>query len=359
MPTDTMLTFAAVGDVALSHQYQTILQEKGPDYPFAHVRSFLEQYDIVLANLEAPFTRTGKTYPLKCSLKADPDYVTGLKNAGINVVSLANNHILDYQVDAMYDTMHLLKQNGILFFGAGKNLSEARNPAVFEKNGASVGFLGYCDVTIDSPFYASTDERGIAPFNMQYVHEDIALLRPHVDFLVLSLHWGEENISVPSPRQLKMGRACIDAGADMIIGHHPHVVQRVEKYAKGYIAYSLGNFLFSDITWTWQNEKGENKTSYVALKPENRRSLIISCDFNKHGLNTVDLHSSVINENLQACINGEKQMRIKPESNRIIDLDCLLFALHARLKTIKGQVKRLKGKIKKAKALLLKSNAQN
>lgn len=352
---DNSIKFAAVGDIALTHKYDGLLPNQGVDYPFEYVRDFFHQYDIVFANLEAPFTRTGVSYPLKCSLKADPDYVVGLKNAGINVVSLANNHILDYQEEAMYETMRLLQKHDILYFGAGRNLAEARKPAIFEKNGFKVGFLGYCDVIIDSPFYAKVDERGVAPFQMEYVQQDIHALRPQVDLLILSLHWGTENFSLPSPGEVKRGRELIDSGADVILGHHPHVVQRLEQYKEGYIVYSLGNFLFSDIDWSWHNEKGERKQSRVVLSKRNKRSLILSFSFNGR-IESVNGFHGRLNGNHQVKIIPAKPKKIVHADQSSMAWDRYKYLLYRSIGLLKKYSMPFERRIRKAVKIVIGSN---
>lgn len=349
------LTFAAVGDIALSHNYEELIKHKGPDYPFDHVRSFFWQKDIVFANLEGPLGISGKPYPLKCSLKAAPDYVKGLKNAGINVVSLANNHILDYREDAMYETMQLLEEHGILFFGAGSNLAEARRPAILEKKGIRVGFLGYCDVVIDSPFYAGPNERGVSPFVLEYVKQDIHALRPRVDLLALSLHWGMENFSLPLPEQIRMGRELIDSGADIILGHHPHVVQRLEQYKQGYIAYSLGNFLFSDIDWSWHNEKGERKQSRVVLSKRNKRSLILSFSFNGR-IESMNGSNGRLNGNHQVKIIPAKPQKIVHADQSSMAWDRYKYFLYRSIGLLKKYSKPFERRIRKAVKIVIGSN---
>lgn len=342
------VTFSAVGDIALSHKYSTILNIKGADYPFEHVKGYFSQSDIVLANLEAPFCYSGKTYPLKCSLKAEPGYINGLKNAGISVVSLANNHILDYQEKAMYETIQLLNDNGIQSFGAGNNLEAARKPAIIERNGIKAGFLGYCDVVIDSPFYARENFRGISPFRIEYIRQDIQILRPKVDLLILSLHWGVENYSLPSPAQISIGHQLIELGVDLIIGHHPHVIQRVEKYKDAYIAYSLGNFIFSDIEWTWENPKGEKKISHVKLNKKNKESIIFTCTYNGK-IKNADLLTTKINETLQVKVQSDRHEKIISTNEKRLLFDrfkWFLYLVFKKIQTYSNYYTRLINKIK-------------
>lgn len=293
------LRIAAIGDIALTHDYDQLLLDKGSCYPFENVRNLLKDNDIIFGNLEAPISLLGKTYPLKCSLRTHPDYLTGIKNAGFNILSLANNHILDYGETAFFDTLDFLTENGIKWFGAGENLENARNPAILNINNIKIGFLGYCDVVIDSPFYASKNKRGIAPLKLEYVRQDISRLREQVDFIAISIHWGQENWSYPSPGQIQKAHKIIDYGANMILGHHPHVLQGIEEYRHGIIAYSLGNFIFSDIVWEWTNKAGNKADCLVKMTRKNRETGILIMELTRQGVCSHDLLPCHISENLQ------------------------------------------------------------
>lgn len=312
------LKFAAVGDIALSHHYDSLYHRWGPDYPFEHVRQLFKDYDIVLGNLEAPFSSGGETYPLKCSLKAHPKYINGLKRAGFSIFSLSNNHILDFQEKAFFDTITNLNDNNILYFGAGRNLAEARKPTIVTRKDISIGFLGYCDVTIDSPFFASESFRGISSFNIEEVEKDITDIINKVDIIIVSLHWGIENYLYPTPEQILSARKIVDFGAALVIGHHPHVLQGIEKYRNGYIAYSLGNFLFSEIYWTWINNDGIPTISKIRLNKRNRAGAILSVIVEKNGIKNIDLIPCFIANNLQVKPIDNQRLFIN-KINRLSD----------------------------------------
>ena len=298
MPPQT-IKLAAIGDIALTHDYDRILLNKDAYYPFEKVRDILKSNDIVFGNLEAPVSLRGEIYPLKCSLRTNPDYLVALKDAGFNLLSLANNHILDYGETAFFDTLDTLTGCGIKWFGAGKNLEDARKPAVLNINDIRIGFLGYCDVVIDSPFYASKDKRGIVPLNLEYVRQDIFRLRGQVDCIAISIHWGHENWGYPSPEQIRMAHEIIDYGADVIFGHHPHVLHGIEKYRRGIIAYSLGNFIFSDILWDWTNKAGDKVACTVKMTEKNRETGILLMEVNRQGVSSHDFIPCHISKNLQ------------------------------------------------------------
>lgn len=268
----------AVGDIALVGEYYAKL-EFGPGYPFSHVRRVLGSADYVIGNLEGPMTSCGEQLPEKCCLKSHPDYARGLREIGINVVSLGNNHILDYGEQGVSDTLRALETHGITHAGFGANLAEARAPLILEKHGIRLAVLSYCDVVIDSPFYATTQSRGIAPFELEKVFEDIHNVRGIVDHVLLSVHWGHEHYRYPSPRQVRQARHLVRAGADVILGHHPHVLQGVERYENGYIVYSLGNFLFAETDWAFRTRDGRVLPQRLTMPAEWTRSAAVTFVF--------------------------------------------------------------------------------
>lgn len=308
---DKIVKLAAIGDIALTHSFNDLLSEKGPEYPFSNVVETFKNHNIVVANLEAPISNRGEIYPLKCSLRTDPEFIAGIKNAGIKVVSLANNHILDYGEDAFYDTLDILKNNQIGFSGAGKDLGNARKPFIALLGDIKIGFLSYCDVIIDSPFYASDKIRGIAPLDLKLIEEDIFSLRPQVDILIVSLHWGIENWSYPTPTQKTIAHKIVNLGCDLILGHHPHVLQGYEKFGKGYIFYSLGNFIFPDISWVWKNKYGNDITSHVRLTKDNRQSVIVSFEMSKTGINKFEVIPCYFDDLLQIKIDPHRKSLAK------------------------------------------------
>lgn len=303
-----MIRIGFVGDIALTHSYDALYQAKGPDYPFELVRGPLARHDVLVGNLEAPFCLGGETYPLKVSLRAHPGYAAGIGRAGFTALSLANNHILDYREQAFYHTIGLLDSQGIMHCGAGVCLEDAYRPAVIEKKGISIGILARCDVPIDSPFYASETSRGIAPLDLDQLAGAIKSLKGSVHVVAVYLHWGKEDWRYPSPEQVRAARAIIDTGADLVVGHHPHVLQGVERYHGGYIAYSLGNFLFSDLDWRWVS--GEGKVIHSKLRPgrARRQSAIFSADVSESGVQAVTLTGCWTDHTLRAQVVSGRRL---------------------------------------------------
>lgn len=261
------LRFIAVGDIMLGRGVEYWIKKNGGGYEsaFAKVKPLLEQGDIVFGNLECPLTPSTKgLYKTgKIVLRAEPESVTALTSAGFNMLSLANNHILDYYEKGLFDTMELLDLHGIAHAGGGRNIDEAREMAVIEKNGMKIGLLAYTDmaeiVFAGDPylsFVAGPKKSGVAPRKYEMIKEDIEKNRDKVDLLAVSLHWGIEDSFRVTDEQVDFAHRLIDDGADIILGHHPHQFQGIEIYNGKPILYSMGNFLFD------QNES-ENMESFI------------------------------------------------------------------------------------------------
>ncbi len=261
------VTLYAVGDVMLGRHIATVMQRQGADRPFRNIGPVLRQADIVLGNFEAPISAVTATlfFPEKpYSFHASPPAAQAVAGASFHLLSLANNHALDYGPDALFLTQDLLAAQGVAAFGAGKDLAEARRPVIVTRKGIRFGFLGY-GIGHSTRMYALKARPGISPVVMENIRADMEALRRQVDIVVLSLHWGTEYQSVPSARQRAEAHQMIDWGADLIVGHHPHVMQGIEVYKGRIIAYSLGNFIF--------DQKAEGTD----------RSYILAATFSKHG----------------------------------------------------------------------------
>ena len=242
---------AAVGDIMLGGTAGPEMQKYGYDYPFERTQSFLKQAQIVFGNLEGPLTEGGATEtPKKYVFRSPPDKVApALARAGFNIVSLANNHSLDYGPQGLEDTRAALEKAGIHGVGAGRNLAEARAPVYMVKGGATVAFLAY-SLTFPEEFWAGPDKPGTAFGHEQDVRADVAAARQKADIVVVSFHWGQEGKTELRDYQVQLAHAAIDAGASAVLGHHPHILQAVERYQDGVILYSLGNFAFGSFSNT-------------------------------------------------------------------------------------------------------------
>lgn len=265
------LKVVAAGDIMLSANRAAGVQmaEHGYKYPFEGVKDILSAGDITFANMECPISTSGKKLPGKgITFRADPAVVDAVKYAGIDVLSLANNHILDYDDPALLDTLRLLDGAGIYRAGAGENIEQAREPAIVEKNGLKMAFLAYSDMadiyfsnSYKKVFAAAEDRPGVAPTDIGMILEDVRAAKQQADIVAVSLHWGVEDSNKVTDEQIKMAHSIIDAGADVILGHHPHVLQGVEIYNGKVIAYSLANLVFDQ------------------LKENNKQSMILEMDY--------------------------------------------------------------------------------
>ncbi len=225
----------AVGDVMLGRSVNTTMVRKNNwRYPYEATAKELHAADVVLGNLEAPLAENCPHTDMGMVFCADKRATAGLKWAGFRVMSIANNHIFNQGKKGFEETMKWLRENGIGAVGEGY-----REQTIV--NGVKIGWLAGDDVT------KRVDDEELT--------KAVAAAKQENDVVVVSMHWGSEYTKTPNARQKDLGRKLIDAGADLVIGHHPHWVQTVEKYNDGIIAYSLGNFVF-DQMWSEETRKG-------------------------------------------------------------------------------------------------------
>ncbi len=238
------ITFVAVGDIMLAHRLEPFIKKYGPSYPYKYTAHIFKEADISFANLESPLSTKGEPVPDKeYTFRANPKVAEGLKEAGFDVLSLANNHILDYGEEALFETIEALDSKIIFHIGAGKNISSARKPVILKVKNKKFGFLAYSN-TFPQRFWAEEDKAGTAYGKFSSVKKDVKELKEKVDFLIVSFHWGNEEEISPQEYQRNLAHLAIDQGANIILGHHPHTLSGIETYGNGVIIYSLGNFAF-------------------------------------------------------------------------------------------------------------------
>ena len=239
---DSVATFIFTGDFCLAHRFEAAAQNHSINV-FANWKSgkSVGNYDAMMVNLENAVTRSVDSVEKEFVFKMKPEFLKQLKQADISVVSCANNHAADFGEEGILETIRQLDSAGIQHIGIGRNFAEARRPVILNVNGIQIGFLGYGGV---KDYIASRSKPGTTSRNESIICNDIKKLKPRVDVVVVNLHWGEELATEPDQSQIELAHRIIDSGADLIIGHHPHVLQGIEKYHGKVIAYSLGNFVF-------------------------------------------------------------------------------------------------------------------
>lgn len=242
------IVVSAVGDIMLSGKGAATFSKKGYGYPFISTGPELRRADIVVGNLEAPIAVKGKEFTgKKFRFKTSPRVAEALERAGFSVVTLANNHIMDYGKQGLLETLENLDSRKILHAGAGENISAARQPALVTRNGKKVAFLAY-SLTQPLEFFAGDKSPGTVPGYSRFFVEDIKKAKESADYVLVSFHWGSECAAFPKSYQMEAARRSIDAGADLVIGHHPHVLQGIELYRGKVILYSLGNYTFGSMS---------------------------------------------------------------------------------------------------------------
>jgi gamma-polyglutamate biosynthesis protein CapA len=260
------VTLVAVGDILLDRSVQRKIEQYGTLYPFAQVRSVLRGADIAFGNLECPLTTTDFTVSKRYRFRASPWYAPMLKNAGFDVLNLANNHMMDCGGKGLNDTMDALREARIQWCG----VAETRFPASITVNKIRVAFLGFTDYTDRQGTFPSVQDASEG-----FVRWYTKMHKNEKTLVVVSFHWGDELSAKVSPRQRSLALAAAQGGADLILGHHPHVLQPVTTIKVGrrkvLVAYSLGNFVFD------------------APAGDQRKSAILRCTLTKKGVTTAEL----------------------------------------------------------------------
>ena len=247
------IRLAAVGDVNIDRTQREIILSTGDFvYPFARVKHIFDAADYTIANLESSLGDVGTPAAKRYTFQSPPEAAQSLALGGVDLVSLANNHALDFGPEALLQGIDLLRAQGVATVGGGANDAAAHAPHVADIGGLRVGFLGYVHVPIEASTHfdtqtwtATAGAPGLAWADPARVAADVAALRPEVDLVVVILHSGYEYIEEPGEEQVAAARAAVDAGADLVVGHHAHILQGIHSYHDGIIAYGLGNFVFN------------------------------------------------------------------------------------------------------------------
>lgn len=240
------LVLAAAGDVTFGDAVATAIASRGPRYPWLSVASTLRGADLATANLECTVSTRGFPVPNKpFTFRGPPSAIEAAAEfAGLDVLSVANNHSLDYGRSAFFDTLALVRAAGIASVGGGRNLAAARRPAILSAGGLRLAFLGYSDINPPG-FTAGSSWPGTAAADPAIIAADVRAARRRADLIVVWFHWGIELDRYPDGRQQELAAAALNAGATVVLGAHPHVLQPIVRPARGrLVAWSLGNFVF-------------------------------------------------------------------------------------------------------------------
>jgi poly-gamma-glutamate synthesis protein (capsule biosynthesis protein) len=238
------LVLAAAGDVTPGDAVAAAVAAHGPRHPWLSVAPLLREADIATANLEGVVSERGSPWPGKTfHFRGPPEMLRAAAGfAGVDVFTVANNHSLDFGYEAFLDTLRTARRLGLETLGGGRNLAQARRPAVVEAGGLRIAFLGYDDIQPD--FHATGGRAGTAPAEPALIRADVRAARERADLVVVWFHWGIERATLPSARQVELAQAALRAGAALVLGAHPHVLQPIERRGRRLVAWSLGNFVF-------------------------------------------------------------------------------------------------------------------
>ncbi|MCX6377730.1 MAG: CapA family protein [Armatimonadetes bacterium] len=264
------ISFVAVGDVLLDRGIAKKIAKNGLEWPFAKVADVIRSADLAFCNLECPLSSTGQSLAKPIVFKADPANLKCVVDAGFDIVSNANNHALDCGRRGLVETLSVLDDAGIAHAGAGTNLEVAESPTFLEVNGLRIAFLARNMLFPEAIWYRK-DAPTIAGLDESRIEDQIREAKSSADVVIVSLHWGVEYQKKPLDSQIALGRKLIDAGANLVLGHHPHCTQPVERYHGGVIAYSLGNFLFD------------------SRNPVCMESMILKCRLSKSGVADLEI----------------------------------------------------------------------
>lgn len=241
VPAPARVRIGAVGDLMFARDIVD-LTEGDLGYPFARVAGLFAGADLLIGNLEGTLTERGSALEKMYTFRAPADRAVSLRDAGFDAVSLGNNHVGDFGAVSVTDTLVALDEEGIGYAGAGEDVTAAHRALLMRSGTVTVALLSYCGVGESA--FAGESRPGVARASIAAMREDVRLAGERAQFVVVAVHDGTEYHPTPTERQRAFNRAAIEAGAALVIGHHPHVLQGWERYRGGVILYSLGNFVF-------------------------------------------------------------------------------------------------------------------
>ncbi|HEY0378589.1 MAG TPA: CapA family protein [Pyrinomonadaceae bacterium] len=299
---EATIELVAVGDVLLDRGVARRIEREGTARVFAGVEDALAGADVTFGNLENPLASRCRRSRKKISFQARPTYADALVDAGFDLLSLANNHTLDCGKVGLLETIDHLKARGLSPAGAGRTLAAAEAPTILSVKGIKIAFVAFTDVEPESG--AGRDVwRGVARASMLALSRAVVAARERADVVVVSLHWGIEYASRPSGRQRELAQAAVAAGADLVLGHHPHTSQGLEVFTqkvaavkrRALVAYSLGNFVFD---------------SPPSLGRRVVESFVLRCKLGRSGLVSAEVRPVFIEKYLPRAAAPEESRRI-------------------------------------------------
>ncbi|SDJ89142.1 CapA family protein [Natronincola ferrireducens] len=243
---DVQFTATMVGDVMLGRHVEEVIKRYGYDYLTKYFQPYFTASDYVTLNFEQPIVirdEEAERADKKIHFKIGSEAATALKEMNVTTVNLANNHMIDYGQVGLEDTFRAFEEIGLEFVGAGRNLREAQQILYQTFDDITVATIGLADFQYDN-YFATRSRGGILRADPSIFMPLVMEAKENADLVMVHVHWGAEYDNKPHPRQVEIGRALSDAGADIVIGHHPHVLQPIEVYNDTVIFYSLGNFIF-------------------------------------------------------------------------------------------------------------------
>ncbi|MGA8941352.1 MAG: CapA family protein [Thermoactinomyces sp.] len=285
---DSRLTLTFVGDMMFGRNIADVIIPKyGSEYLFQYVRPYFRYSDYTTGNFENPIVfQDGYPKAKKfIHLSTRPEVAKTLKKIGFSTVNLANNHMKDFGKQGLLDTLRAFRDVKLDTVGAGSDLKSAAGVEYQTVNGVKIAALGFSDV-IPVDFRATHKRSGIAPADPDVWFPAVAKAKKNAQLVIVHMHWGLEYDSRYHPRQKEFGRALIDAGADIVVGHHPHVLEPVEVYKHGVIFYSLGNFIF---------DQGWSRT---------RESVLVQYKVLKNGTARLEIHPLLIRQGQPRPLTG-------------------------------------------------------
>ena len=312
-PISSEIRISFVGDINLASNVEVKLKQTNSHYPFEKVQSILSSSNISMGNLETSVAVGGRPQIKQFTFRSSPEYLEGVKWAGIDILSTANNHILDYGTNAFEETIYFLNYYRLLHCGAGMDISEAFKPVIIRKNNKKLAFFASSRVIPSVDWYATEHRAGVAGvYNPQLLLEKVKQSSLTNDLTTVYLHWGTEKAIMPNSDQKALAHLLIDNGADIVVGTHSHTVQGFEFYKGKLISYSLGNFVFTDY------KKDSIILNVEILDNGVLKAQVIPCQINE--FRPVPLTSSLDKENFYKMLQ-DRSINVKIKEGSLIQID--------------------------------------